>query len=558
VNASGSAASLAAAVKPVRCAIYTRKSSEEGLDQAFNSLHAQRDACLSYIRSQVHEGWTPLDAEYDDGGFSGGSMERPALQQLLADIRAGLVDTIVVYKIDRLTRSLADFSKMVELFDAERVSFVSVTQQFNTTTSMGRLTLNVLLSFAQFEREVTGERIRDKIAASKARGMWMGGVAPLGYDPQDRKLVVNPGEAEQVRRLFERYLELRSVHLLKAEMDEQGVRSKAWVSSTGKAMGGARFSRGALFHLLQNRTYRGEIVHKDKVHPGLHEPIIDLELFEQVQALLQDNGRARRGRKVKAASSPLMGLLRDCDGLPMTPTFSYGKTGRLYRYYVSAALQQGLTIGRPAGAAAPLRRVSAPALEGFVLEKLTAIGGWLAWDDAAPYLRAVELGSDEVTLVVDISDLRLGARHTSILARLQERLIAGEEIVVEPNDLTQARIVVPTRAAFRGGRTWLFAVNGGAPASSAPDPTLVKGLQNAHALANEWGLNPTEKPSAFATARTPRQAYLRGLCRLVYLAPDLQRAILEGRHARGLTLERLLRDDFPLAWPDQRVWFRNL
>ena len=252
----------------VRCAIYTRKSSEEGLNQEFNSLQAQREACEAFINSQRHEGWVCLRAAYDDGGFSGATIDRPALQRLLGDIAAGRVDTIVVYKIDRLTRALADFAKIVEILDVRGASFVSVTQQFNTTTSMGRLTLNVLLSFAQFEREVIGERIRDKIAASKKKGMWMGGVPPLGYRAENHELIVIDGEAEIVRSIFRGYMELGSVRLLKAELEARGINSKSWTSAAGRVIGGKPFSRGAIYLILQNRIYRGEIVHKGQPHPG--------------------------------------------------------------------------------------------------------------------------------------------------------------------------------------------------------------------------------------------------------------------------------------------------
>ena len=282
-------------MKPVkRCALYSRKSSEEGLDQSFNSLDAQREACEAYVKSQKSEGWRALDTLYDDGGFSGGSMDRPALKRLLADIEAGKVDVVVVYKIDRLTRSLADFARMVELFDRHEVTFVSVTQAFNTTSSMGRLTLNVLLSFAQFEREVTGERIRDKIAASKSRGMWMGGNVPLGYDlPVDpkRALVVNEAEAATVREIFGAYVDLGSVHALQRWADERGIRSKQRTSRSGRAFGGQRFSRGALFHLLRNRIYLGLIVHGDKVHQGLHPAIVDAAVFDAVQERLDAHTR---------------------------------------------------------------------------------------------------------------------------------------------------------------------------------------------------------------------------------------------------------------------------
>ena len=278
----------------LHCALYTRKSSEEGLEQAFNSLDAQREACAAYVKSQAGEGWRAVRARYDDGGFSGASMERPALKRLLCDIEAGKVDVIVVYKIDRLTRSLADFARMIEIFDRRRVSFVSVTQAFNTTTSMGRLTLNVLLSFAQFEREVTGERIRDKIAASKAKGMWMGGTVPLGYEPPEndaRALAVNQEEAEIVRTIFRAYIDLGSVHALQRWLEDRGIRSKRRVTRAGRLSGGRPFSRGALFQLLRNRVYRGLIVHKGRAHPGRHQAIVDTGLFEAVQARLDANTR---------------------------------------------------------------------------------------------------------------------------------------------------------------------------------------------------------------------------------------------------------------------------
>src|SRR5439155_5360909 len=266
--------------KLVRCAIYARVSTDQGLDQDFNSLDAQYDASQAYIRSQAHAGWTLVRSKYDDGGFSGGNTDRPALQRLLDDVRDGKVGIIVVYKVDRLTRSLADFAKLVELFDAKGVSFVSVTQRFNTTTSMGRLTLNVLLSFAQFEREVTGERMRDKIAASKKKGMWMGGLPPLGYKCRDHKLVVVNSEADIVRHIFRRYAALGSVRLLKEEIDTAGIRSKCRTSSTGRSWGGKPLARGALYLMLQNPIYRGEISHKGAHYPGEHKPIIDEALWD--------------------------------------------------------------------------------------------------------------------------------------------------------------------------------------------------------------------------------------------------------------------------------------
>src|SRR6202790_1003032 len=287
----------------IRCAIYTRKSSEEGLEQEFNSLQAQREACEAFINSQRHEGWVGLRAAYDDGGLSGATMDRPALQQLLAEIQAGRVDIVVVYKVDRLTRSLADFAKIVEILDARGASFVSVTPQFNTTTSMGRLPLSVVLSFAQFEREVIGERIRDKIAASKKKGMWMGGVPPLGYGVRDHKLVMIDSEADTVRLIFRRYAELGSVRLLKAELEARGIRSKSWTSVSGRFVGGKPFSRGALYLMLQNRIYRGEIVHKGQFHRGEHTPIIDQPLWDAVQEQLAGNTASRRcGSRTRPSS----------------------------------------------------------------------------------------------------------------------------------------------------------------------------------------------------------------------------------------------------------------
>ena len=303
--------------KYLRCAIYTRKSSEHGLEQDFNSLDAQREAAEAYIRSQAHEGWRLVKTHYDDGGLSGGTLERPALRSLLADIQSRKIDVVVVHKVDRLTRSLADFAKLVELFEAHGVSFVAVTQQFNTTTSMGRLTLNVLLSFAQFERELAGERIRDKFAASRRKGMWMGGTVPLGYDVKDRKLVINAEEAERVRLIFRQYLAAGSLPKLRAELDQRGVRSKQRILTSGQVRGGGAFWRGALYHLLQNRVYRGEVVHKGMVYPGEHEAIIDEGLWESVQARLSARG-TKQGRGRTESGALLMGLLFDDRGATAT------------------------------------------------------------------------------------------------------------------------------------------------------------------------------------------------------------------------------------------------
>jgi len=315
-------------------------------------LHAQREACEAYIKSQRHEGWTCLTQHYDDGGLSGATIDRPALQQLLADIQAGKIDAVVTYKVDRLTRSLADFAKIVEIFDAKGVSFVSVTQQFNTTTSMGRLTLNVLLSFAQFEREVTGERIRDKIAASKKKGMWMGGMPPLGYRVSDHKLIVVESEAEAVRHIFRRYAALGSVRLLQEELEAHGVRSKRWTSTAGRRWRGKPIVRGALYRMLQNRIYRGEIVHKDQHYPGEHMPIVDEALWDEVQLKLAVNAVERRSGATMKNASLLAGLLFDGEGHRMTPTHAI-KRGTRYHYYVSKPLISESRADAPGGLRIP-------------------------------------------------------------------------------------------------------------------------------------------------------------------------------------------------------------
>src|SRR6267142_2210766 len=320
-----------------RCAIYTRKSSEEGLEQEFNSLQAQSEACEAYIRSQRHEGWVLARTRYDDGGFSGGNMERPALQHLLADIREGRIDIIVVYKVDRLTRSLADFARLVEIFDAQEVSFVSVTEQFNKTSSMGRLTLNVLLSFAQFEREVTGELIRDKIAASKKKGMWMGGNVPLGYDATDRTLVINSAEAETVRHIFALYRDLGCVRRVKEETDRLGLMTKRSTTAKGTERGGQPFWRGHLYQLLTNPIYTGQIAHKGQLYPGQHPALIDAEAWRAVRDQLAANATNHRRKADAVEPSLLAALLVDARGERFTPSHAV-KKGRRYRYYVSGAL----------------------------------------------------------------------------------------------------------------------------------------------------------------------------------------------------------------------------
>jgi site-specific DNA recombinase len=372
--------------QPIRwCAVYTRKSSEEGLEQDFNSLDAQREAGKAYVESQRHEGWRPLTAHYDDGGYSGGTLDRPALQQLLTDIRAGKIQIVVVYKVDRLTRSLADFAKLIELFDAHGVSFVSVTQQFNTTTSMGRLMLNVLLSFAQFEREVTGERIRDKIAASKKKGLWMGGTPPLGYEVKGRKLVVVETEAELVRHIFRQYLQLGTVAKLTVALEAEGYRTKRYTSTSGRAFGDRTFSRGHLYRILSNRIYLGEIAHKDTSYPGEHRAIVEPTLWDRVHALLAANHHAFRTDERVASPALLKGLIFDGAGNRMSPSHAVNQ-GQRYCYYVSQAVMQGR-----AQEAGSIARLPARELEHVVMD---AVFDMLAKDErtrrAASELR--ELG----------------------------------------------------------------------------------------------------------------------------------------------------------------------
>jgi site-specific DNA recombinase len=349
--------------KLLRCAIYTRKSTDHNLDLEFNSLDAQREACEAYIKSQAHEGWRPIRDHYDDGAFSGASLDRPALQRLLTEVRAGKIDIIVVYKVDRLTRSLGDFAKLVELFDQHSVSFVSVTQSFNTTSSMGRLTLNVLLSFAQFEREVIGERVRDKIAASKAKGIWVGGSVPLGYASVNKKLVVVPEEAETVRLIFRRYLELGSIRDLVEDLDHKGIRTRRQVLSTGKIRGSIRFGVGPLAHLLRNRFYIGEVFYRGAVHPGEHEPILDRALFAAVQSKLDASASARQ-LKLKSSPSILAGRIFDDRGNRMTPSHT-NKQGARYRYYVSHAILQNRD-----DEAGSVVRISAPDVESTVVNAM--------------------------------------------------------------------------------------------------------------------------------------------------------------------------------------------
>jgi len=555
----------------VRCAIYTRKSSEEGLEQEFNSLRAQREACEAFITSQRHEGWVCLRAGYDDGGFSGATVGRPALQRLLADITAGRVDIVVVYKIDRLTRSLADFAKIVEILDARSASFVSVTQQFNTTTSMGRLTLNVLLSFAQFEREVIGERIRDKIAASKKKGMWMGGVPPLGYRGRDRKLVIVDSEAELVRSIFRRYAELGSVRLLKEELEAQGSKSKSWTSASGRLIGGKPFSRGALYLMLQNRTYRGEIVHKGQSHPGEHTPIIDQPLWDAVQMRLAGNTTERTSGTRTHQPSLLAGLLFDTEGNRMTPSYAV-KKGRRYRYYVSRLL-----ITRDQRESSTALRVPAAEIEHLLTSRvrqwlLDPGGIYQATRLADPsaqrrlIARALEIGKSwtelpgtrqRAFLTTLIDRIDVGADQIDIHLR-PARLAALLDVAATPlssaTDNEIQILSIPVRLR-RSGRAIRMLIEGTDPfATAKPDARLVRLLIRARRF-NATLLGGYGMPfAALAKREGVSPSYFTRLVRLSYLAPDITEAILDGRQPHDLTADKLLAHSrLPLGWHEQRT-----
>jgi site-specific DNA recombinase len=506
-----------------RCAIYTRKSSEEGLEQEFNSLHAQREACEAYIKSQRHEGWTLVPTIYDDGGFSGATLERPAIKQLLTDVAAKLVHVVVVYKVDRLTRSLADFARIVETFDKHGASFVSVTQQFNTTSSMGRLTLNVLLSFAQFEREVTGERIRDKIGASKRKGLWMGGSVPLGYAPKDRTLVVVPEDADTVRRIFRRYLELGSVNRLTKELNAQGFTTKCRISKRGNERGGAAYFQGAIYHLLRNPIYVGEIRHKGSVYPGQHQAIIDRETWDQTQQCLRMGSRRLRGAPPTGSDSPLCGIIFDSAGHRMTPAHSKKSDGRRYRFYVSLAVAKG---GSTEGVQIP--RISAGVIELIVMEALRQYAG----SPALSSVRRVIVGSTEVRI-----ELKPDSSH------------------VDPH-AHPVVITVPIRLCRRGGETDIRpAGNAEGLRPTHPDRALLRGMIRAYQWRSKLESGQFKSLDALARAEKKSATYLSKLLPLAFLAPDLTEAILDGRQSDHLTLAKIRTTQVPFDWHLQRDVF---
>jgi site-specific DNA recombinase len=561
----------------MRCAIYTRKSSEEGLEQAFNSLDAQREACATFVLSQKHEGWKVLSTLYDDGGFSGGTMDRPALQRLLDDIRAGQIDVVVVYKIDRLTRSLFDFAKIVEAFDARGVSFVSITQQFNTTTSMGRLTLNVLLSFAQFEREVSGERIRDKIAASKKKGMWMGGLPSLGYDVQNRKLVVNEEEAGTVLHIFRRYVQLRSVRALRAELDAAGIRSKRRILADGTPFGGQKLSRGALYLMLQNRIYRGEITHKDNAYPGEHPAIIEEELWHEVQAVLAENRVDRATGADAKQPSLLAGLIFDESGERLTPSHAV-KKGTRYRYYVSRSLIVGTAKDKSTG-----RRIPAANLETLVITKLRS---FLADEgailnvirdehvDGAAQSRLIARGSKTAKEVESLTPDQVRAMLMTLISRIDIRpdcveisvrrsrlvgLLAAQAIDLTTQqgqaDTGSHDILTLTVMARlqRVGREMRMLVENTDDQTTA-DPGLLRIVARAHEIQERLMQNTDLTVHVIASQERISANYVYRLLRLPTLAPDIITAIVNGKNPPQLTAKKLMRltPQIPVDWAEQR------
>ena len=553
--------------KHVRCAVYTRKSSEEGLEQSFNSLEAQREACRAFVLSQRHEGWVALNNRYDDGGFSGGTIERPALKKLLEDVLAGNVDTVVVYKVDRLTRSLTDFAKIIEVFDSHAVSFVSVTQQFNTTTSMGRLTLNVLLSFAQFEREITGERIRDKFAASKKKGMWMGGFVPLGYDCVERQLVVNGAEACTVRKIFRQYLRLGCVSKLKDFLDHKEVHSKVRVGIAGRMSGGEAYSRGALYHLLNNRIYIGEITHRGQFYPGQHRPIVPRKLWDQVAARLQENNQAHRTGKSNSTTSLLGGRLFDVKGSRFTPTHSV-KNATRYRYYTSQS------VIRQAGSRPVITRFPAQELEQFVMSQIhcllqTPERFTAGMEDNPGEDAASECAKD---LAGKWPKLEISKLH-GFVSNILRRVTVGQSTVwteIDKSKLlatllgTKSATFAPSRAdrpdvlkltgdfqvLHRGSEVRLVA-----PKNLSSGGTPILSLVKAVARARDWyerivsGEANTIGQLAQKSGLTRR--YVRRILPFAKLSPQITEMILSGNHRADLTLQELLAG-IPSDWREQQ------
>jgi len=556
--------------RQLRCAIYTRKSTDEGLDQAFNSLQAQREACASYIRSQAGEGWTIIKTTYDDGGISGATMNRPALQRLLADIELRRIDVVVVYKVDRLTRSLSDFARIIDIFDAGNVSFVSVTQQFNTTSSMGRLTLNVLLSFAQFEREVTAERIRDKIAASKRKGMWMGGVVPLGYDAVDRALVINEAGASTIRLIYKLYLETGSVRAVSQELVRRDITTRPRQPDAPRSKYGGRFFAGHLYRILSNPLYIGEIEHKGSRYPGEHASIVDRATWDSVQAKLASNAVSRRSGSNAANPSMLTGLLYDQAGTRFAPAHTR-KGQQRYRYYVTSPSES-----------ASGWRLPAPAIEGVVINQ---IGNFLGDErkivdagllDSLPTSQIKAALRRASELRGQLSKMTPAQQRTLMLAVIRRIVIqegqlstqidrvkmniylTGSEPKVGSLELARNEvdqlyaIEVPLEIRRRGVEMKLV-VAGGSTGSCAPDPKLLALIANAHQWFSELRSGNAKSVHDLAARHGVHWADVSRALPLAFLAPDIVEAILMGCQPVNLTATRLRRlRNLPASWAQQR------
>ena len=524
-----------------RCAIYTRKSTEYNLELAFNSLDAQREACEAYIKSQAHEGWGLIPDRYDDGAFSGASLERPALQQLLADVRVGKIDIVLVYKVDRLTRSLADFAKLIELFDAHGVSFVSVTQSFNTNSSMGRLTLNVLLSFAQFERELIGERVRDKIAASKRKGLWVGGPVPLGYAAVAKKIVVVPTEAQAVRTIFARYLKLGSVRALAEDLDRRGIRSKRRRLSNGRTIGGGCFSVGALAHLLKNRFYIGEVVYRGEVQRGEHEPILEPALFEAVQGKLAAQAVARRSR-LRGSPAILSGRLFDIRGNRMCPSH-LNKGGARYRYYVSQAVLQ-----RKSSPLGSIGRVPAAEIERLVVAALrnhlnaSRAGGQLPDNDRELLERYLE----RVTLTANHLELRLRQRVQAAQAQNSATNASSAPPIASVTTIT-VPWTSPVPAAVKG---IMHVPAHNTPMAPSRRDTLLTAIAKAHNWVDELANGRVGSLAVLARREGKLERHIRLLLPLAFLSPRIVSGLLDGTAPAGLTITALARA-LPWSWAEQ-------
>jgi site-specific DNA recombinase len=552
--------------KTLRCAVYTRKSTEEGLEQAFNSLHAQREACEAYVKSQAGEGWTLIKTIYDDGGFSGGSMERPALQALLQQIDKGQVDIVVVYKVDRLTRSLADFAKIVERFDKQGVSFVSVTQAFNTTTSMGRLTLNVLLSFAQFEREVASERIRDKVSASRRKGMWMGGSVPTGYDCVDRKLVPNSKEAEHVRYIFERYCELKSIVALRLALKADGIKSPLRLSKSGVARGGYFLTLGSLNHMLRNRVYVGEVAYKGAVYPGQHVGILDRELFDRVQSIMDGNRRRWKDIVGSRTAFPLKGLIFDDNGFCMSPSHTMKSAKIRYRYYVSRAITD-----KDRGPAGTLPRVPAHLIEKTVsnimnvavtfMEESHGVAAQASGSDTEEIpgsLRRATVSKHKVVLTIAYPDAIAQSDSPAkflgtLLSALHQQMGASCTAELDRDAL---RISAPFHVEKKKNLHEIHDLGHDAVRSfSQPDPSLLKAIVRAHAWLELIMKGQVASIHELARQVGMESVQVRRILKLAFLQPAFVAAVMEGRLPRKTTLSELLNNELPNDWAVQQQMF---